>query len=223
MQSQITILTSELSEMHPAYKQRSSSNTLYHIINRRTTKRISSVVQKDGEWCEVRGDGGFRFEYDLLKFHSQTSCIKHVLAQQGIQYDEVSENEKSGITGIQKTKKSQRDEFGFLVNSKVHLFCEQLAAAGSQGITMDDARNAEWNTGKASFFGAMKKLVNDGKAIKKGRRMYLLSATGEKSLAPVKSKSKPVAIAVAAAPVKTKIKPVPVVSVSKKSSKPKPV
>lgn len=206
MQTEITILTSELSEMHPAYEQGATSNEFHHIIDRKNSKRIATITQKNGEWCEVHGSRDFQLKYDSSRFPTRASCLTYVLGLRKMQYNETSEDEEDSTSIIiRKTKKSQRNEFGFLISSKVHLFCEQLAAAGSQGITMDDARNAEWNTGKASFFGAMKKLINDGKAIKKGKRMYLLSAIGEKSLSPIKPKSKPQPVAV---PVKAKPMPV---------------
>ncbi len=199
MQPGITILISELSEMHPAYQPRATSNTLHHILNHRA-RRIVTVAEKDGEWCEVRSAGSFQFEFDPTRFFNRSSCLKHVLAQRNIQYNETPENEE---TGTLLTKSSQRDEFGFLISSKTYLFLEQMSAAGNAGITMNDVRNAEWNSKKSDFYEAVRKLVNEGRIIKKDSRMYWLAAMGQEPIAPVKSKPHPVA-----AP--TKVKPVPV-------------
>lgn len=217
MQTKIIISPSELSEMHPAYIQGATSNTLHHIINRRTTKRITTIVQKDGEWCEVRSNGGFQFEYDLTRFFSRTSCLEHILAQHNIQYNETvgQDDEPKEIITIHRRGKKQRDEFGFPISSRAHQFCEYLAACGSEGTTWADVKAADWNTDGAAFHWALSRLIKDNKALKKGKRFYLWSVIEKQPTTPIKSKSKlqPVAMPV-------KAKPVPIVI---KKSKPKPV
>ena len=60
MATQIRILKSELEDVHFAFERGATSNTWYHIINRRTCEQIFTMVQRGGAWCAIRGNGGFQ-------------------------------------------------------------------------------------------------------------------------------------------------------------------
>lgn len=213
MTTQIRILKSELEDVHFAFERGATSNTWYHIINRRTCEQIFTMVQRGGAWCAIRGNGGFNIEYDQERYPTYASCLEKHLAKHGIEFDEQMleqiEEQKSTIASMKQTEKTP-DQFGFPSNSKANQFGKHLVACGSQGTSWTEIEEADWNLEgtSAPFYWALGKLLKDNKAVKKDGRFYLLSVM--KDQPTTKSKLKPIAVPAKPAPVGGKRKPRPV-------------
>ena len=85
---------------------------------------------------------------------------------------EVEKKEKEGKKIGDGKPKSEKDAYGFRVDSIMHKVALMVEKGGTEGVTVKDIRSAEWNVRKNSYKSYWMKMVENGFAECRDGRIY---------------------------------------------------